>query len=427
MQGAGPGRVQQGLVEAVACPGHGHVGAIKVGDLKSRVLDAVGLGIAPGALDQAGVALHPDDRTRAPRQGQGKVAQTTEKIQHPFLRPGIEQIHRPPHHEAVQFQIDLGEVGGLEMDLDPEVRQAVMEIDRLARQGADGLEAALLEIDPHLVRGREGLQTRQVRCGGGREHPKYQDAGPLALGDLDLRHLLADAQAVHQFGQGLNPLTHIRVQHLATTQVGEKTRAPLAKAHQGFALLGHIAHPHPRLAAIAPMPRRQGWQPALRRDPADAAQHIRQDLLLHGDLGLRSLMLQAATAADAKMGAAGCHALGRGLQHFHHPTLVEMALQPGVAEADPLPRQSAIDKDGLALDPGQPPALVGQGLDHHLDGFRRQGFAFRFRQGRSKSLSRAYPPAPGARGRRRSMIKRRRARGTAAMNRIAGGPQPSFR
>ena len=78
-------------------------------------MDDVRLGVAPGALDQPGVGLHPQDRAGPPRQGQGEVAQTTEEVQDPLLGTGVEEVERLTHHEAVQFQINLGEVGGQEV------------------------------------------------------------------------------------------------------------------------------------------------------------------------------------------------------------------------------------------------------------------------------------------------------------------------
>ena len=107
--------------------------------------------------------------------------------------------------------------------------------------------------------------------------------------------------------------------------------------------------------------------------------------LLHGDLGRRVLMLQATAAAEAEVGTTGRDPLGRGGQDLHHPPLVEVALQAGVAEPHPLPGQGPIDEDRLALHPRQAPPLVGQGFDIRQNGFFRQGFAFRSRHVRPSS------------------------------------------
>ena len=235
--------------------------------------------------------------------------------------------------------------------------------------------------------GGEGRQLLQIGRRRGLEHSEDQDAGPLPLRHFDLRHLVADAQTVNQGGDGFEPLADVRMQDLAAAQVGEKAGALLAEPHQGLALLGHVPHPEPGLAPVAPVPRRQGRQPALRLDAADAPQHIGQDLLLHGDLGRRVLMLQATAAAEAEVGTTGRDPLGRGGQDLHHPPLVEVALQAGVAEPHPLPGQGPIDEDRLALHPRQAPPLVGQGFDIRQNGFFRQGFAFRSRHVRSSGYA----------------------------------------
>src|SRR5580693_7458536 len=55
--------------------------------------------------------------------------------------------------------------------------------------------------------------------------------------------------------------------------------------------------------------------------------------------------------------------IGRWHEHLDEPGLVEVPPALEHAKAHPLPRQCSVDEDGLAVDPGNTAAVVGE-IDH---------------------------------------------------------------
>src|ERR1035441_5049697 len=71
-------------------------------------------------------------------------------------------------------------------------------------------------------------------------------------------------------------------------------------------------------------------------------------------------MLQRAAAADSEMRALRRHALRRRDENVHQGRLVQMPAPLEQAIADSLPRQSAVDEYGLAVDSCDAAAVVGK-------------------------------------------------------------------
>ena len=255
-------------------------------------------------------------------------------------------------------------------------RQTVAQLDTLPRERSDRLQAALLKVDMEAGLGGELLQQRKIGIGRRVEHAKHQHHRTVPHGHLDLRHPIADTEALDQSRQRRELIADARVQHVAARDVGHEGRAALAKADQHATLLGHPAHTETGLAPIAPMLSRQRLQPALRLHLADAPQHVRQDRLFGRDLRGRVHVLQGAAAADTKTCTARHHPLWCRLQHLGHDTLVVATLHAGVAEQDPFASQCAVHKHRLAVDVGQTAAVVGQGFDPSLKWIGRKLLAF---------------------------------------------------
>ncbi len=126
-------------------------------------------------------------------------------------------------------------------------------------------------------------------------------------------------------------------------------REALAETYNHLPLLGHELRAEASAAAVAPDRSTQRWQPGLRCYFAEALQVVLQLGLTGFELGFRGHMLKRAPAADAEMGTAGDHALGRGGQHLHQYRLVMLAVGAGTTKFDVFARQRSGDENGLAV------------------------------------------------------------------------------
>ena len=248
------------------------------------------------------------------------------------------------------------------MQAQAKFRQGVVQIGLLI-QGRHGFRAAILGVDDEIPLPAKAAQAFPVFFAQGFQNAEDEHAAGIVHGHLDLRYAVGDGQAGNEGGKRLQGMTDLGMQHFAAVHVRHEAGAAFTKTHQHPPFPGHILHAQTGLAPVAPgaFPH-QGRKPAFRLHLADMGEGVRQGLLLVVNLLSGVQVLQAATAAQAEMGAARADAGGAGLQHLHHLALV-MALAPArVAEQHLFPRQGAVDEGGLAFHPGHSTAIVAESV-----------------------------------------------------------------
>src|SRR6185503_10998902 len=215
---------------------------------------------------------------------------------------------------------------------------------------------------------------------------------------LDLRQLLADAQAHQQAGESANALAYRWAEHLATLDVSDVRSQPLAKAYDHASLLGHVLRAQARTAAIAPDRAPQRLEPFLRRHVRHALETLTQLGVLGLQLRLRREVLERAAAASSEVLALGSHTDDRRLDHLQQLGIIMLTVPARAAEANGFPWQRACDERGLACANDPLPLLRESGdasdliLPRHA-GIPRNGAPCR----RAAGLSPSPAPPRGAR------------------------------
>lgn len=222
------------------------------------------------------------------------------------------------------MHIDLGEIGGAEVQAQAEFRQGVGQPGRfLGVQAVGGVRPARLQ--PHLqaMGVAEGGELGLVGRREGQQVAEYQHGDAVAHGDLDLGQAVGDGEPAHQGAQGREQVGDGLRQDLAGTHVGDVAGAPFVEAHQHPALLRHQAHADAGPVAVAPGRAVDGGEDHLRLQPPDMPQGVLQHPLLGGGLGVGIQVLHGAAAAHPEVGAARRHALGAGAEDAAHLGLLE--------------------------------------------------------------------------------------------------------
>src|SRR5205823_10997278 len=125
-----------------------------------------------------------------------------------------------------------------------------------------------------------------------------------------------------------------------------------AETDQPAAFLGDVAHRQPGAVAIAPGDAVDRREQLVRAHAADVPQSILEYALLDRDLRGGLEVLQAATAADAEVGAGRRRARRTGGAQFRHARQLVVGLAAKHFDRNTLADQRPFDKHRLAVNPG---------------------------------------------------------------------------
>ena len=281
----------------------------------------------------------------------------------------VQQAQGARHQHAVDVRVHLREIGGLERHGDAEVRQRIRQclaafIQQLHRVGPLGLQPPL-----HVVLRGKGAQAGNVFGRQGLQVAQHQGRDVVAAGQLNLRAGVARIHVGHQLAQRHQHGADVGRQHGADFHVGHVAALALVKAHQHRALFDDVAHSQAGAVAVAPGGALDRAQDGFGLHLAQVPEVVLQRPLLDGHLGARVQVLHLATAAgtavQAKVRAAGAHALGGLAVDVRQAGLFPVVLFAVGVGADPLERQGTINEDHLTV------GLAGHALGiqvHGLDG-----------------------------------------------------------
>ncbi len=213
------------------------------------------------------------------------------------------------------------------------------------------MQAALLRV---LTQAPEVSFTERFQM------TEHQRRRLFADSDFNLRDARTCLQLPDQLREFRQMPANRRVQHLATRQIRDIGRTPLAKSNQYPALLDDVLHTQPCLAAVSPRRTGQGRQHALRADTTDTLQVVEQHLLLGAHLCRGLQVLQAAAAAHAEMRTFRFHPVSRSHVNIGDARLVESLARRQVLKADLFTGQRALYEHGLAINMRNTAPVVGQ-------------------------------------------------------------------
>ena len=229
----------------------------------------------------------------------------------------------------------------------------------------------------------EGAQARQVGLAQRLQMAQHQGRDAIAAGHFDLRAGVARVHAGDELAQRQQPAAHVRRQDGARAHVGDVAAFALVKADEHFAFFHHMPHRQARAPAVAPGGAVDGRQHVGRAHFAQPPEVVFQHALLDGHLrgGVQMLHLAAAARArvQAKVRAAGAHALAAFAVHGQQAggfPVVFLAVHVG---RDDFAGQRAFDEDDFAV------GAAGDTLRVHVKGLNLKP-AFRERFGSQRGL-----------------------------------------
>ena len=305
---------------------------------------------------------------------------------------------RAANQHAIHRDINLGEIGRLELDAHAEIGERVAQGPRRRMERLHAGRPLRLQVEPNSVPIGEGRECELIGEGQRGEVAQHQDlvcdavVGFVADRELDLRQATSQREAADQLAQLRQQRRNVRRQHRAAAHVGDEARLSLVEADQHAPLFRHVTHRQPGALAVTPGRSVNRRQQLARAHPSDMPKRILEHALLGGDLRRRVQMLQAAAAADAKMRAQRRDARRAGAQNLGRAGELVARFPAIDFDRDELADQRAFDKYRLAVDARDAAAfLIERGDEYGIHRLAARGGANQSLYWRARTRHRVDP------------------------------------